>query len=87
MNARVDRLFAEARQLTIAEQEELLARLDTALDDDGRDSDDARDEDGPLDPELRAEVERRIAEVERGEVEWVSADDVFARLRGRLGER
>ena len=45
--------------------------------------------DGPADPQVeeawRIEIERRIAAYERGEVKLVPGDEVFARLRRRLG--
>jgi putative addiction module component (TIGR02574 family) len=45
--------------------------------------------DGPADPDVeeawRVEVERRVAQIERGEVQLIPGDEVFARLRRRLG--
>ena len=45
--------------------------------------------DGPADPDVeeawRLEIERRIGQIERGEVQLVPGDEVFARLRRRLG--
>jgi len=45
--------------------------------------------DGPADPNVeeawRVEVERRIGQIERGEVQLIPGDEVFARLRRRLG--
>lgn len=45
--------------------------------------------DGPADPQVeeawRIEIERRVAACERGEVKLVPSDEVFARLRRRLG--
>jgi len=45
--------------------------------------------DGPADPGVeeawRAEVERRIGQIERGKVQLIPGDEVFARLRRRLG--
>jgi len=45
--------------------------------------------DGPADAEVeeawRTEIERRVAAYERGEVKLVPGDEVFARLRRRLG--
>lgn len=41
--------------------------------------------DGPADPDVeevwRVESERRIAQIERGEVQLIPGDEVFARLR------
>lgn len=45
--------------------------------------------DGPADQDVeqawRLEIERRVGEIERGEVQLVPGDEVFARLRRRLG--
>jgi putative addiction module component (TIGR02574 family) len=45
--------------------------------------------DGPTDDDVeeawRAEIERRIGEIERGEVQLIPGEEVFARLRRRLG--
>jgi len=45
--------------------------------------------DGSPDPDVeeawRLEVERRIGQIERGEVQLIPGDEVFARLRRRLG--
>ena len=45
--------------------------------------------DGPTDPGVEEawllEVERRVGEIARGEVQLIPGDEVFARLRRRLG--
>jgi len=45
--------------------------------------------DGPADPDAEEawaeEIERRVAQIERGEVHLVPGDQVFANLRRRLG--
>ena len=45
--------------------------------------------DGPADPDVeeawRVEIERRITQIEGGEVKLIPGDEVFARLRRRLG--
>jgi putative addiction module component (TIGR02574 family) len=45
--------------------------------------------DGPADPDVeeawRLEIERRMGEIDRGEVQLIPGDEVFARLRRRLG--
>jgi len=45
--------------------------------------------DGPPDPGVeeawRVEIERRVGEIERGEAQLVPGDEVFARVRRRLG--
>lgn len=45
--------------------------------------------DGPPDADVedawRVEIERRIGQIERGEVQLIPGEEVFARLRRRLG--
>jgi len=45
--------------------------------------------DGSADPDVdeawRLEIERRSAEIDRGEVDLIPGDEVFDRLRRRLG--
>jgi hypothetical protein len=45
--------------------------------------------DGPPDADVeeswRLEIDRRIGQIERGEVQLIPGDEVFARLRRRLG--
>jgi putative addiction module component (TIGR02574 family) len=45
--------------------------------------------DGKVDTEVdeawRVEIERRISEIDRGEVQLIPGDEVFARLRRKLG--
>ena len=66
----------KASQLSESEKAELALSLIESLD-------------GPADlnveVEWRLEIERRAAQVERGEVQLVRGDEVFARLRRRLG--
>jgi putative addiction module component (TIGR02574 family) len=65
-----------ASQLSDAERAELALSLLESLD-------------GPADPDVeeawRLEIERRIAQMDRGEVQLIPGDEVFARLRRRLG--
>jgi putative addiction module component (TIGR02574 family) len=69
-------LKKKAAQLSDVERAELALSLIESLD-------------GPADPEVeeawRAEIERRIGQIDRGEVELIPGDEVFARLRRRLG--
>lgn len=69
-------LKEKAARLSDAERAELAFSLIESLD-------------GPADPNVeeawRVEVERRIAQIERGEVQLIPGDEVFARLRRRLG--
>jgi len=66
----------KASQLSESEKAELALSLIESLD-------------GPADSnveeEWRLEIERRAAQVERGEVQLVRGEEVFARLRRRLG--
>jgi hypothetical protein len=80
MNARIDQLFAEVRALTTAEQEELVMRLEIALDEDLPGDGTAAE----IDPELLALVQRRAAEAERGEAEIVGHEQGMAELRKML---
>lgn len=69
-------LKQKAAQLSDAERAELALSLIESLD-------------GPGDPDVeeawRLEIERRIGQIDRGEVQLVPGDEVFARLRRRLG--
>lgn len=69
-------LKEKASRLSDAERAELALSLIESLD-------------GPADPDVeeawRVEVERRIAQIERGEVQLIPGDEVLARLRRRLG--
>jgi putative addiction module component (TIGR02574 family) len=69
-------LKKKAAQLSDVERAELALSLIESLD-------------GPADPDVeeawRAEIERRIGQIDRGEVELIPGDEVFARLRRRLG--
>ena len=66
----------KASQLSETEKAELALSLIESLD-------------GPADLDVeeswRLEIERRVAQIERGEVKLVAGDEVFARLRRRLG--
>jgi len=66
----------KASQLSESEKAELALSLIESLD-------------GPADSnveeEWRLEIERRAAQVERGEVQLVRGEEVFARLRRQLG--
>jgi putative addiction module component (TIGR02574 family) len=66
----------KASRLSEAEKAELALSLIESLD-------------GPADPDVeeswRLEIERRVGQIERGEVQLIPGDEVFARLRRRLG--
>ena len=76
MSTTLTELKEKASQLSEAERAELALSLIESLD-------------GPADPGVeeawRVEVERRIGQIERGEVRLIPGDEVFARLRRRLG--
>jgi len=74
-NALTD-LKEKASQLSDAERAELALSLIQSLDDPA---------DSDVDEAWRLEIERRVGQVERGEVSLITGDDVFARLRRRLG--
>jgi len=69
-------LKEKASQLSEAERAELALSLLESLE-------------GPADADAgeawQHEIERRVAEIERGEVQLIPGDEVFARLRRRLG--
>jgi putative addiction module component (TIGR02574 family) len=76
MSDTLTELKQKAAELSDAERAELALSLIESLD-------------GPADPEVeeawRVEIERRIGQIDRGEVELIPGDEVFARLRRRLG--
>jgi putative addiction module component (TIGR02574 family) len=69
-------LKEKASQLSETERGELALSLIESLD-------------GPADPDVeeawRIEIERRTGQIERGEVKLIPGDEVFARVRRRLG--
>ncbi len=69
-------LKEKASQLSETERAELALSLIESLD-------------GPADPDVeeawRLEIEQRIDQIERGEIQLIPGDEVFARLRRRLG--
>ena len=76
MSETLSDLKKKAAQLSDAERAELALSLIESLD-------------GPADPDVeeawRVEIERRIGQIDRGEVELIPGDEVFAKLRRRLG--
>ena len=69
-------LKQKAAQLEESERAELALALIESLDDGA---------DAGADEAWRIEFERRVAEIDRGEVQLVPGDEVFARLRRKLG--
>ncbi|MBE7493577.1 MAG: addiction module protein [Verrucomicrobiaceae bacterium] len=75
----VDTLLEAAKRLTNREQGEFLDRfLDLSYD--GADG----DEEQPLSPEWKAEIEQRIADDEAGLTQWHPLEDVLAEARESL---
>ena len=76
MSDTLTELKEKASRLSDAERAELALSLIESLD-------------GPPDPGVeeawRVEIERRVGEIERGEAQLVPGDEVFARVRRRLG--
>ncbi len=76
MSDTLTELKEKASKLSEAERAELALSLIESLD-------------GPSDPGVeeawRLEIERRVGEIERGEVQLIPGDEVFARVRRRLG--
>jgi putative addiction module component (TIGR02574 family) len=76
MSSTLAELKQKASELSEAERADLALSLIESLD-------------GPADPDVeeawRVEIERRIGQIDRGEVQLVPGDEVFAKLRRRLG--
>ena len=77
MSLGLDDLKRVAAKLSDAERAELALFLIESLE--------APADDGDVERAWQVEVERRAAELTRGEVEPVPGDAVFARLRRQLG--
>jgi putative addiction module component (TIGR02574 family) len=77
VSAKLDELKREASTLPIAERAELALALIQSLDDGA--------EVEAVEEAWRLEGERRLRQVERGEVRPIPGDEVFARLRRQLG--
>jgi putative addiction module component (TIGR02574 family) len=76
----LEELKQRALRLSAAEREELAQFLIESLDPVAEDADEAEIERAWL-----IEVERRVGEIERGEVELILGDEAFARLREKFG--
>jgi putative addiction module component (TIGR02574 family) len=76
MSSRLDDLKRAAAKLSDAERAELALALIDSLDALG---------DGDVEGAWLPEIERRVGQMERGEVQAISGDEVFARLRRQLG--
>ncbi|HEX9938516.1 MAG TPA: addiction module protein [Longimicrobium sp.] len=78
MSIPLERLEAEALELPTRERAALAHRLIASLDEDG--------DDDPTEVELawEEEIQRRLDEYRRGDVQTVSSADVFAKARALL---
>jgi putative addiction module component (TIGR02574 family) len=76
MSTALTELKHKAAQLSESERAELALALIESLD--GK-------VDTGVDEAWRVEIERRISEIDRGEVRLIPGDEVFARLRRKLG--
>ncbi len=77
MSAHAEKLAHEALALPASERADLAHRLIASLDEEANAAAEA-------DAAARAEALRRLAEVERGEVQPISQDELFRRVRSRL---
>ena len=75
MSNTLEKLKEQAAQLSDTERAELALSLIASLD---------GPPDADVDDAWRVEVERRVRQIENGEVQLVPGDEVFARLRRRL---
>ena len=73
METQLEILEAQALKLTTPERAHLAERLIASL-----------DEDGEIEEAWAAEVERRIAEIEGGDVQMIPAEEAIARARESL---
>jgi putative addiction module component (TIGR02574 family) len=69
-------LKEQAAQLSEADRAELALALIESLDGEAP---------GNIEEAWRVEIERRIAEIDRGAVKLIPGDEVFARIRRKLG--
>jgi putative addiction module component (TIGR02574 family) len=76
MSTVLDELKQKATQLSESERAELALSLIESLDDEA---------DTGVDEAWRVEIDRRVAEINRGDVQSTPGDEVFARLRSKLG--
>lgn len=65
----VARIVAAALELPEGDREEIIRRVQATLTDDD------------VDQAWRAEVRRRLARIETGDVEWIDGEEVMAELR------
>ena len=77
MSISLDKLKQQAAKLSDADRAALALALIESLE--------APSDDSDVERAWHLEIERRAAEIERGEVQPVPGDAVFARLRRQLG--
>ena len=65
----VEQIVSAALELPEEDREEVISRLRDSLTDDD------------VDQAWRAEVRRRLARIEAGDVEWIDGEEVLAELR------
>ncbi len=78
MGAPAEKLALEAMALPAPERAELAHKLLVSLESDA-------DADAEMDADGLAEAVRRLGEIERGEVKPIAEDELFRRVRSRLG--
>lgn len=78
MNQRVKHISEEIRRLTPGEQAELLAEISDVV---------APAEQAAIDQAWIEEADRRLGEIDRGEVETIPAQAALAQLRGRFSRQ
>jgi putative addiction module component (TIGR02574 family) len=76
MSTAANELFDAAMALSPSERVELATRILETVDDDAP---------VELSPEWKAEIKRRLDEIDRGEGTWLSEEEVEQRLRTRYG--
>jgi len=76
MSTVLTELKQRAAQLSESERAELALALIESLD---------GEVDAGAEEAWRVEIERRIAEIDRGDVQLIPGDEVFARVRRKLG--
>ena len=76
MSTVLDELKQKATQLSESERAELALSLIESLDGEA---------DTGIDEAWQAEIDRRVAGIDRGDVQLIPGDEVFARLRRKLG--
>lgn len=71
---RVDAIYNQSRELTTAERQELIERLEH----------DQEGDDSEIDQAIMQEIYRRIEEFESGAVKGIPAEEVLRQLRARV---